>query len=549
MARRKRKGLALDGILLVDKPQDWTSHDVVNFVRGRYRLAKVGHGGTLDPMATGLLVLLLGKGTKQSDNVMNGEKVYEGTITLGATTNTQDADGQIEETRPVPALTRDDLEKAILPFTGPIEQIPPMVSAIKKDGKPLYKLAREGKEIQRDPRPVTIHGYELTDVRLPELDVRVTCSKGTYIRTLAHDLGRSLGCGAHLSALRRTSSGDFRVSEAVTIDQLREWDLEQMKEKLLPVPSKEEKPPMQPANPTPTLHESYSTLPQGPLVLAIGAFDGVHLGHEHVIQTATRLADRHEAETAVMRFYPHPSRVLDAENAPPLLCSEDQMPGLLARLDIPHQLRLPFTQELSFCEPETFLEELFTGIPMLKGIVVGPNWHFGHKGRGDVHMLQEVAGERGIDVIIADGTHWEGCLISSTRIREALIKGDLASATHMLDRHYTLHGKVGPGKHFGRELGFPTANFEPHKVLLPPAGVYAMRVRVGGKSYAGAGYLTHEPELVEVHLLDFTGDLYGQEMEVELVSYQRPATPISDPTVLRDRIAADVEQIRELLLG
>ena len=143
--RGRRNGLALDGILLIDKPRDWTSHDVVNFVRGRYRLAKVGHGGTLDPMATGLLVLLLGKGTKYSDWVMQGHKIYEGTYTLGCTTNSQDADGEIEETRPVPEnLTRMDLENLLPDFIGDILQVPPMVSAIKKDGVPLYKMARRG---------------------------------------------------------------------------------------------------------------------------------------------------------------------------------------------------------------------------------------------------------------------------------------------------------------------------------------------------------------------------------------------------------------------
>jgi tRNA pseudouridine55 synthase len=233
MGRRKRKGIPLDGILLVDKPQEWTSHDVVNFVRGRYRLAKVGHGGTLDPMATGLLVLLLGKCTKLSDQVMSGQKVYEGTYTLGITTNSQDADGEVTETRPVPeGLNREKLEEVAKSFTGDIEQIPPMVSAIKKDGKPLYKLAREGKTIHRDPRPVTIFTYELMELRLPEIDVRITCTKGTYVRTLAHDFGEALGCGAHLSALRRTHSGDFRVSEAVTIDHLRELDLEGLKKEI-----------------------------------------------------------------------------------------------------------------------------------------------------------------------------------------------------------------------------------------------------------------------------------------------------------------------------
>jgi len=230
MGNRKRKGLRLDGILPVDKPQEWTSHDVVNFVRGRYRLAKVGHGGTLDPMATGLLVLLLGKCTKKSEEVMQGLKTYEGTYTLGISTNSQDADGEVTQTREVPSdITRESLEQLKQEFTGDIEQIPPMVSALKKDGVPLYKLAREGKVLKRDPRPVTIESYEITDVRLPEIDVRVVCSKGTYIRTLAHDFGERLGCGAHLSALRRTASGEYRVEDAVTIDALREWDLEEFK--------------------------------------------------------------------------------------------------------------------------------------------------------------------------------------------------------------------------------------------------------------------------------------------------------------------------------
>ncbi len=233
---RKRKGLELDGILLVDKPADWTSHDVVNFVKNRYRLAKVGHGGTLDPMATGLLVLLLGKGTKCSDAVMAGEKIYEGAFTLGTTTDSQDREGEVLETRPLPPdLSRESVEALLPEFTGDILQIPPMVSALKKDGVPLYKLARQGKTIEREPRPVTIHQLELLEWEPPVVGLRVRCSKGTYVRTLAHDLGEKIGCGAHLSALRRTGSGHFSVNDAVTVDALREMDLETMTERLHPL--------------------------------------------------------------------------------------------------------------------------------------------------------------------------------------------------------------------------------------------------------------------------------------------------------------------------
>jgi len=233
---RKRKGLALDGILLVDKPPDWTSHDVVGFVRGRYRLAKVGHGGTLDPMATGLLVILLGKATKCSDAVMAGEKVYEGALTLGTTTDSQDREGDVLETRPLPSdLSREAVESLLPEFTGDILQIPPMVSALKKDGVPLYKLAREGKTIEREARPVTIHQLELLEWTPPVVGLRVRCSKGTYVRTLAHDLGEKIGCGAHLSALRRTASGHFSVEDAVTVDALREMDLDAMTARLHPL--------------------------------------------------------------------------------------------------------------------------------------------------------------------------------------------------------------------------------------------------------------------------------------------------------------------------
>jgi tRNA pseudouridine55 synthase len=236
---RRRKGIALDGILLVDKPSDWTSHDVVGFVRSRYRLAKVGHGGTLDPMATGLLVLLLGQGTKSSETVMAGEKVYEGSMTLGSTTTTQDREGEVLETRPVPSdLTREAFEALLPEFTGDILQTPPMVSALKKDGVPLYKLAREGKSIEREARPVTIHALEILGWNPPVIDLRVRCSKGTYVRTLAHDLGEKVGCGAHLSALRRTRSGTYTVEDAVTVDALREMDLESMTARLQPLPEK-----------------------------------------------------------------------------------------------------------------------------------------------------------------------------------------------------------------------------------------------------------------------------------------------------------------------
>jgi tRNA pseudouridine55 synthase len=212
------------GVLLVDKAPDMTSHDVVAIARRALNTKKIGHCGTLDPMATGLLMLVIGKATKIQDLLMSEDKVYEGTLTLGQRTSTQDKEGEVLETREVGNLSEADVRAAFEAYTGEFEQLPPMVSAIKMDGVPLYKLARKGVEIERKLRPVRVTGYEIKRMELPEVDFRVDCSKGFYVRTYANDIGEKLGCGAHLSALRRTQSGKFNLDRSVTVAQLKEAD-------------------------------------------------------------------------------------------------------------------------------------------------------------------------------------------------------------------------------------------------------------------------------------------------------------------------------------
>jgi tRNA pseudouridine55 synthase len=229
----------IDGVLLVDKASDMTSHDVVAIARRALRsmgVEKVGHCGTLDPLATGLLILTIGKGTKIQDLIMSEDKEYVGTMRLGEVTDSQDADGEITETRPVPELTRDELEAAFAKFHGDFYQTPPMVSAIKKDGVPLYKLARKGQVVEREPRFVHVYAHEIQNVRMPEIDFRVVCSKGFYVRTYAHDIGESLGCGAHLRALRRTKSGKFTVDGAITVDALKNGDVDTILKKIMTLP-------------------------------------------------------------------------------------------------------------------------------------------------------------------------------------------------------------------------------------------------------------------------------------------------------------------------
>lgn len=225
----------IEGILLVDKPTDHTSHDVVARLRGILRMKRIGHAGTLDPMATGVLVVLLGKATRASQYLMSLDKEYTGTIRLGAVTNTQDAEGDILETRPVPAFPDATIQQAAATFLGDQYQTPPMFSAIKIDGVPLYKKAREGEEVEREPRFIRIGGFDLTRIAVPEIDFVLKCSKGTYVRTVAHDLGQKLGCGAHLSALRRTASGKFRIEQCVTMEEIQKLGPVGIDKVLIPV--------------------------------------------------------------------------------------------------------------------------------------------------------------------------------------------------------------------------------------------------------------------------------------------------------------------------
>lgn len=210
----------LDGLLLVDKPSGPTSHDVVAQIRRRFRIPKVGHGGTLDPMATGLLVILLGKGTKISERVMGHDKTYEATLRLGVETDSQDADGQIVAEKDPAGVSADQVRAQMRARLGDQLQTPPMVSAIKLNGVPLYKLARQGQTVERAPKLIHVYRFELLDFSPPDVRFVVECTKGTYVRTLAHDIGQALGVGAHLVQLRRTKIGQLDVAQAAALDGL-----------------------------------------------------------------------------------------------------------------------------------------------------------------------------------------------------------------------------------------------------------------------------------------------------------------------------------------
>jgi tRNA pseudouridine55 synthase len=224
----------MNGILLVDKPMGWTSHDVVAKLRRHLQIRKIGHAGTLDPMATGLLVLLIGNATKISQYVTNQDKAYEGTFCLGQETDSYDGEGEIVATHEI-CVSEEAIHQCAQQFLGDQWQLPPMFSAKKVNGQPLYKLARRGETIEREPRLAKIYEFLIHEVALPSVTFMVACSKGTYVRTLAHDMGQKLGCGAYLSQLCRTKTGNFRLDQAVALDNLLAMEYEEIEHCLLAI--------------------------------------------------------------------------------------------------------------------------------------------------------------------------------------------------------------------------------------------------------------------------------------------------------------------------
>jgi len=224
----------LEGVLLVDKPEGMTSHDVVDRVRHKLKMKRIGHAGTLDPNATGLLIILVGKATKLSQFLMGLDKTYEGVITLGVETTTQDVEGEIVAEKPVPELSEDQVKEFMKEFVGDQYQTPPMFSAKKLDGVPLYKLARKGKTVEREPRFIHVASFKLDKWESPDIEFTLSCSKGTYVRTVANDLGGKIGCGAYLKELRRTDIERFRIEDSIELESFEDLSIDEIKSWLIP---------------------------------------------------------------------------------------------------------------------------------------------------------------------------------------------------------------------------------------------------------------------------------------------------------------------------
>jgi riboflavin kinase/FMN adenylyltransferase len=292
----------------------------------------------------------------------------------------------------------------------------------------------------------------------------------------------------------------------------------------------------------------------GPVALAIGAFDGLHVGHQEVIRAAQEHALQHRGTAVVMTFDPHPARLLRPESAPRLLTGRDYQLRLLSRMDIGWRLLCPFTAVTAQTSPEAFVESLVSACRPLGCISVGYTWTFGRNRAGNIHALMDLGQKHGFAVYGVPPIRVEGEVVSSTLIRDEVAAGRLDRASHLLGRPYGLFGTVISGRQLGRGIGFPTANIRPEADLLPPFGVYAVKVEIDGVWRPGVANLGVRPTvddqtqpLLEVHVFDWTGDLYGRELEVRLLKFLRPETRFLDFQALTAQISRDAEQARAWL--
>ena len=289
-----------------------------------------------------------------------------------------------------------------------------------------------------------------------------------------------------------------------------------------------------------------------PMALAAGVFDGVHVGHRAVVALALEKAGTSHGQAWVLTFEPHPLKILKPEAAPALLTSTPHKLALLESLGVNGCVLLPFNHDLALVEPEAFIDDLCAAAPSLRDMVVGENWTFGHRARGNTSLLRSIAERKKLAVSVVPGLSWSGAVVSSTRIRQAVSAGNLDDAAAMLGRPFSMLGTVVHGRKVGRSLGFPTANVDPHNEVRPPSGIYAVRVVIDGSSFPGAAYVSGETsaveqDIVEVHIIDAQLDLYGRDIEVCFHRKLRDDQRFAGQAELRAQIARDVDQARATL--
>ena len=441
-----------EGVLLVDKPVGITSHDIVDRLRRKLKMKKIGHAGTLDPLATGLMIMLIGKATKISQFLISLDKIYDGEFLLGIETDSQDADGQIVAEKPVSnEITQERIETEMKGFLGDQYQTPPMFSAKKIDGVPLYKMARKGKTVQREPRFIRINELTLNSWSRPRGEFTLACSKGTYVRTVLHDLGQKLECGAHLTALRRTKIDQFEIDEAKTLEEIELMPLSDFQSLLIPI---HKAVPAHVFN----LMEVFTSIEDlgrstdKPIYLALGMFDGVHMGHQSVLARVLEIARKNNGVAIAFTFPEHPGSFLRPESSPKLLMNKDEKAAQLLKTGVDGVVLRTFDYEFANVEGIHFPSFLIARLPSLQGMCVGENFRFGKGRSGDSEDLKEYGREVGLSVEVVQSELYSNSPVSSSRIRESLLAGEIKEVNQMLGRKYIVSNHVLRGKGMGKSL-------------------------------------------------------------------------------------------------
>ena len=598
----------MDGFINLNKDKGPSSQNAVSAIKRLLRV-KAGHCGTLDPAAQGVLPIALGSATRLTEYVTANDKTYQAEMIFGVETDTYDGAGKTLAEKDASFLTAAHLQNVLPQFCGDIMQTPPAISALKQGGVAAYKRMRRGEQVIMQPRPVHIEDLQLIDFhpgQQARATLRIRCGKGVYIRSLAHDLGCIFGTGGHVAELYRIQVGVFHLEQAYTIDEIAAMAEAADHSFLLPcsyplghIPAftinASQRQTILYGNPTPihppkTIAPLYriedaadnllamgSILPQGNgmyalqpekvlqpppppkekgfQAVAIGNFDGVHLGHKALLQNLAEQKKQHGGRTAALTFSPHPLTVICGQ-APPLLSSDQQKKHLIC--DVYHAdalITLAFDRRLMNASPEEFFKEVLQTKLQAKSLVVGYNFTFAAHGHGTAATLQQLGQAAGMEVHIVGEIAGEFGPISSTAIRNHLAKGNLEAANAMLGYWYSISGTVITGNRLGRTIGFPTANVAPQEdLVMPPLGVYAARIVYRGQSFDGVVNFGYKPTiggenkpLLEAHIFDRHLELYGEEITVALGSFLRPEKRFAGMKQLQQQIDQDSRNARLFL--
>ena len=527
------------GFLNVYKEKGMTSMSVCARIRRILHVDKVGHAGTLDPMAEGVLPVALGRACKSVEDAGQGIKTYEAGMLLGTVTDTQDITGTVLSSWEKPLPPEEEIRRVIAGFEGGYDQLTPMYSARQVDGRRLYDIARSGETVERETKHIDIRSIRILSMNLPHVRFVVECSKGTYVRTICHDIGERLGCGACMESLIRTKVGDFEIGDTLGFRDLEALEAAGTVDTALRVIT--------------------------PTAVAIGKFDGTHIGHQLLLRELRKTAEKQRLRSLVLLVRPE-EKSIEAR--------EEHRDRLLS-MGIDYVIELPLTEELMQMSAEDFLRDVLLKKCCMKYLVGGTDIAFGYQKQGNAAFLAEKAGEYGFHYRLIEKLELQkGFLrdadapaaVSSSLVREYLSRGDMETVRRLMGTFFTLRGTVIRGRHLGTDtLETATANIAVSEDRqLPPYGVYVSRVTVSGKEdrkvkndltapkgkgfdvYYGISDLGRKPSInggtdplsLETHILtpQVREELYGREIQVELLHFLREERKFDSLEDLKEQI-------------